>query len=575
MLNQVLENITNNKLFKDIKEEELNLHPDSEKLLYKNAGDIIYSEGDSAEEIFLIVSGEVRIIKERLLGEAKKIVIKPGDFFGEEDFLENMPHTSIAYAHKDCCLFILSRPEVDTLRKKSLTIFKNLRQASKEREFQEKVDKNAEDFDVEIKNIELVSEMDLDFTKDVKEKLNPVEVISEPKGKNNIIESGDEWKNSILTEIKSLLGNVKLLDVVNSVRDSIKRLTNAEEAIIYLVDREKNEIKTNIFDGNKNTEIRLKIGLGIAGLVAETKEVINIGNIQNDKRFTPYYDGIGNLQISNLLCSPIINKSEEVIGVFYLVNCKYGEFSKTDEKLLNEFSPYVIQTLDIANAFENLMRKEKDSLLMRMSNFLNREIRKPLLVSKRFAEHLKSKNLSSDISQTLDMQVEQLNFISDLIQSTSNFCEGKSSLQLAKGKLNDSLNEILNKLDSSVTIRQCQVERKFDGEVMINLDKKEFYFVCFHILRNACDAMPIGGKIFVSTTVNFNDVTISFKDSGQGVPIEIIDRIFDPFISYGKKDGTGLGLSIAKNIIEYHNGKISVESNPGEGAAFIITLPIF
>ena len=127
MPNQIFEIITQNKLFKDIKEDEINLQTDSEKILYKQAGDIIYGEGDPAEDIYLVVSGEVRLIKERLLGESKKIVIKPTDFFGEEDFLENMPHTSIAYAHTDCRLFTLCRSEIDSLRKKNLTIFKNFR----------------------------------------------------------------------------------------------------------------------------------------------------------------------------------------------------------------------------------------------------------------------------------------------------------------------------------------------------------------------------------------------------------------------------------------------------------------
>ncbi len=187
---------------------------------------------------------------------------------------------------------------------------------------------------------------------------------------------------------------------------------------------------------------------------------------------------------------------------------------------------------------------------------------------------MKSKNLSQDINQTLDMQLEQLNFISDIIQSTSNYCEENPNLQLIKCKLNDSLNEILDKLDSGITIRNCQVERKFEHELMINLDKKEFYFVCFHILRNACDAMPNGGKIVVTTMPGFDNVIITFKDGGQGVPPEIIDQIFSPFFSYGRTEGSGLGLAVVKRIIENHKGKITVESNPGEGTAFIITLPI-
>jgi signal transduction histidine kinase len=86
--------------------------------------------------------------------------------------------------------------------------------------------------------------------------------------------------------------------------------------------------------------------------------------------------------------------------------------------------------------------------------------------------------------------------------------------------------------------------------------------------------MPDGGKILVSTKVEGRDAEISFKDNGIGIPDSIKDRIFEPFMSHGKKEGTGLGLSITKSIVENHDGRISVESDLGEGSTFIITLPV-
>ena len=86
--------------------------------------------------------------------------------------------------------------------------------------------------------------------------------------------------------------------------------------------------------------------------------------------------------------------------------------------------------------------------------------------------------------------------------------------------------------------------------------------------------MPEGGRLTVATRRTDGWVEISFTDTGPGVPPERADRIFEPFVSYGKHDGAGLGLAIARRIVREHGGEIDVES-PAEsgGATFVVRLP--
>lgn len=102
--------------------------------------------------------------------------------------------------------------------------------------------------------------------------------------------------------------------------------------------------------------------------------------------------------------------------------------------------------------------------------------------------------------------------------------------------------------------------------------------VVINLITNAKDAMPGGGVLEISTRAvgqgsrRFSRIAI--RDSGAGIPQEIASRIFDPFFTTKKAGkGTGLGLSICCGIIEEHNGRITVESGPGKGAVFHITLP--
>ncbi len=108
----------------------------------------------------------------------------------------------------------------------------------------------------------------------------------------------------------------------------------------------------------------------------------------------------------------------------------------------------------------------------------------------------------------------------------------------------------------------------------VNANMNQLQQVLLDLLNNARDAMPLGGTIIIATAQSGERVEITFADTGEGIPEEILDNIFDPFFTtkeVGK--GTGLGLSVSYGIIQDFGGSIEVESRAGEGTRFNITLP--
>ena len=112
------------------------------------------------------------------------------------------------------------------------------------------------------------------------------------------------------------------------------------------------------------------------------------------------------------------------------------------------------------------------------------------------------------------------------------------------------------------------------------IDEGQIAQVFINIILNALDAMPEGGTLTVRSghTVDSSGrdaISISFSDTGTGIPPEAYEKIFDPF--YTTKDsgqGTGLGLSVSYNIVKGYQGDISVESEAGKGSTFTIILPV-
>ncbi|HOI29386.1 MAG TPA: ATP-binding protein [Melioribacteraceae bacterium] len=368
---------------------------------------------------------------------------------------------------------------------------------------------------------------------------------------------------------------IKIDEVLKNIVEVASNLTNADRGTLYLVDREKGELWSLIAMGSERKEIRVKLGEGLSGFVAKTGEILNIKDARSDPRWRSDFDKTSGYVTKTALTFPIHNNKDEIIGVLQLLNSRNGEFSKLDEELLNAMSIHSALALQNAEMVEKLLQVERVQSLGKMANFLIQDIKKPILVSKRYVEHLKSKSLSPDNAQIVDMLHEQLSQVADLVQTTSSYSEGKTILRTLTVSINNTLADYASRIGAYVESRNCQIVAEYDKDITVKLDVKEFYQCYMHLVKNACDAMPDGGNIYVSTKRDDKEkkIKIFVRDNGLGIADSLKSKIFEPFFTQGKKEGAGLGLSITKKVVESHNGKIDVQSSLGEGATFIITLP--
>lgn len=119
------------------------------------------------------------------------------------------------------------------------------------------------------------------------------------------------------------------------------------------------------------------------------------------------------------------------------------------------------------------------------------------------------------------------------------------------------------------------VERDFRPVPPVHGSRGNLVQVFVNLLTNACHALDAGGRITLSTDTDTDGVVIRVRDTGCGIPADVLPRIFEPFFSTkAEGQGTGLGLSIVQSIVEGHGGRIRVESQPGEGTTFRVHLPV-
>ncbi len=141
--------------------------------------------------------------------------------------------------------------------------------------------------------------------------------------------------------------------------------------------------------------------------------------------------------------------------------------------------------------------------------------------------------------------------------------------------LNELLGEIIEFAANHTDMRGVAITPQFEqGLPRIMLDGDQMRQVAINLILNAGGAMPEGGSLQVKTEIGPEQrILISFSDTGNGIPPENLEKIFEPFYTT-KSKGTGLGLAITRQIVEMHHGEISLESAPGKGTKVTVALPI-
>jgi PAS domain S-box-containing protein len=151
---------------------------------------------------------------------------------------------------------------------------------------------------------------------------------------------------------------------------------------------------------------------------------------------------------------------------------------------------------------------------------------------------------------------------------------GGSEDEPGQCRLGEALNFVTELLEAQFQKRNVRFEvRGVALDATLAMPRRELVQVLLNLFMNARDAMPQGGVIRVDAAENDEGVLLRVADTGEGIPPDLLGRIFTPFFTTKGSRGTGLGLSVAEAIIRSRGGTITVESRVGEGTTFVLQLP--
>ncbi len=243
---------------------------------------------------------------------------------------------------------------------------------------------------------------------------------------------------------------------------------------------------------------------------------------------------------------------------------------KRMEKKLKDYSER-LETL-VEEKTKELKNAERMAAMGEIAAMVGHDIRNPLTGIAGAVYYLKTKlDLTKDknIKKMLEIIERNIEYSDKIINDLLDYSR-KIHLERTETTPQSIMREILTSIQIS---KKIQVEDETQREPKICVDVQKMKRIFTNIITNAMDAMPEGGKITIKSRQWNDNVEFTFTDSGEGIPKEIIDKIWVPLFTT-KAKGMGLGLAICKRMVKAHSGSIFVKSKVGKGTTFTIMIPL-
>ena len=540
MDNKRIKNLLSTELFQGLAEEELvSLLTTFEEEQY-SAGKIIFDTNTSGERVYLITGGAVRISRLTNYGDETTLdILQSGELFGELASLDGKSRSARVTAVEDTSLISFDHLSFENIFRRNQRIASNLF-----RELSARIRKTDDNIVLRLEEQRIA------------------------------IESRYQKLQNLIDASKSINSTLDLDKLLGLILDAATKSIGADRGTLYLVDDVKKELWSKILQGSNMIEIRLPVGKGLSGFVAEKGETILIPDTYADPRFNPEIDKQSGYRTRNMLCMPMKNKDGKLIGVFQLLNKKEGAFDAEDVNFIDAFSAHASVAIENARLAQEMVQNERLSAVGRMASVIIHDIKNPMGTLRVYAQVMKKKSGNEEANKLADEMIRQVDRFVNMTQEILDFTRGVSASNFQDMEFKTVMDDVLSFIEKDLEKNNVKLEKNPNFEGIVTMDQDKIVRVFYNIASNARDAMPQGGMLTLTTALDGGYVRIDFKDTGTGMPDEVKKKIFEPFMTYGKKHGTGLGMAIVKKVIDDHHGTIDIESEMGHGTTITIRLPV-
>jgi signal transduction histidine kinase len=222
-----------------------------------------------------------------------------------------------------------------------------------------------------------------------------------------------------------------------------------------------------------------------------------------------------------------------------------------------------------------LLESEQLATIGRMASSISHDLRHALAAVVANSEFLCDGRLTSAQREELYQEVRTgVNQMTDLIDSLLEFARTRESLNPTYGSIVETVQRAMQAVRLHPRHQGTLIEVHSNGPSSAWFDPRKLERALYNLLLNACEAAPSSeGRVQVAVERTGSSLTIAVADNGPGIAEPIRDKLFHPFVSFGKENGTGLGLTVVQKIVQDHGGQVLMERTLDARTVFRITLP--
>lgn len=218
-------------------------------------------------------------------------------------------------------------------------------------------------------------------------------------------------------------------------------------------------------------------------------------------------------------------------------------------------------------------RLERLSAIDQMAAAIAHEIRNPLTSIKGFIQLIKKKADQAPPVNYMDIILEEIDRISRLIEEFRSLARPAAQPVQVIFDLGKNVEDVVALMTGQAHVKNANILLHVSGQLRVEGDPNQLKQVWINLIRNAIEAIAPGGMVSLTVAGSDGEAKISVADNGVGIHQDMMPNLGKPFFTT-KENGTGLGLVVCFNIIRNHGGKIDVESSPGIGTTFTVSLPL-